>query len=78
MIECAETSGHFCCKECLERYVSEQFDGQGSTKFSCIVDSNCNQVYKLHVLDCVLPRELGKRVYERMFRDDVGKVEGSW
>ena len=78
MVECTDRSGHFCCKECLERYVSEQLDGQGNTKFSCIIDSDCSQFYKLHVLDHVLPEELGRRVNERIFRDLVGQVEGSW
>ena len=81
MHECAAHQGHVCCKDCIYRYVSEQLDGNNSTKFCCIVDDGCTATYPTTtLLDNILTPKLKKRVHDREYRVQIEKagIEGLW
>eukprot|EP00804_Cyclotella_cryptica_P015466 CCRYP_008077-RA/>CCRYP_008077-RA protein AED:0.23 eAED:0.32 QI:95/1/0.5/1/0.66/0.5/4/0/596 len=69
--ECNKGSSHYVCRQCIYHYVSEQLDGNGSTKFNCIVDPNCNCKYSMALLDQALSPKLSTRVNDRVFREEL-------
>jgi hypothetical protein len=75
-------SGHLVCTNCIQRYVSEQFDGNGSTDFECIGSAECSCKYSQAFLGGVLTPKLRKRVDEAVFRQEVSKAiekdKGLW
>ena len=73
LMECKSGSGHLVCKQCINNYVSEQLDGNGSVAFRCIVDSDCEHKYSNEILDQdgVLSPKLKERVNDRVFREMV-------
>lgn len=72
--ECTNGSGHYACRQCIYQYVSEQLDGNGSTKFNCIVDLNCKCKYSMALLDQALSPKLSTRVNDRIFREELEKA----
>ena len=55
--------------------MSEQLDGNNSTRFECIVSDTCKCVYTTTLLDKVLTPRLKGRVNESVFREQV-KLSG--
>ena len=60
--DCEADEGHSVCKHCICRFVSEQLHGNGSLKFKCIGDVNCNREYLPALLEKVLPEDLNRQV----------------
>ena len=68
--------GHNVCNDCIKRYVCEQLDGNNSTNFRCIVDSECGHQYD-HIdvlLEVISPTTI-RRIEEKQFRDNVENTE---
>ncbi len=76
--QCAAGENHYVCRDCIQRYVSEQLDGNGSTEFKCIVSAECTCKYSLAFLDQVLSPTLKKRANEMVTRDEINKAGGAW
>ncbi|KAL7457426.1 hypothetical protein ACHAWC_008977 [Mediolabrus comicus] len=64
-------NGHGVCGNCIQRYVSEQIDGNGSTDLKCIASGDCGCVYTQSFLAQVLSPGLERRTNELIFRKDV-------
>ncbi|KAL7520607.1 hypothetical protein ACHAWX_005326 [Stephanocyclus meneghinianus] len=75
--DCGAGEGHFVCKHCICRFVSEQLHGNGSLKFKCIGDANCTREYLPALLEKVLPEDLNRQVIDRTFHE-VAKLPGMW
>ena len=73
MRECAEGNGHLVCKQCIYHFVGEQLDGNGSTKFKCIAEPDCEHTYSMVLLDQALTPKLSTRVNDRIFREELEK-----
>jgi len=80
--QCSAGAGHLVCTSCIERYVSEQLDGNGSTNFQFIASDECTCQYSQAFLDGVLSPKLRKRVDEVVFQQQVSeahqKAGGYW
>lgn len=74
MRECKIGSGHYVCKQCIQHYVSEQLDGNGSTLFKCIIEDDCKHEYSTALLDQALTPKLNRRVNESVFREEMRKA----
>ena len=74
--QCSSRAGHLVCTECIQRFVSEQLDGNGSTNFQCIGSDECPCKYSQVFLDGVLTPKLRKRVNEKVFQEEVSKALG--
>eukprot|EP00562_Extubocellulus_spinifer_P032579 CAMPEP_0178730534 /NCGR_PEP_ID=MMETSP0699-20121125/29573_1 /TAXON_ID=265572 /ORGANISM="Extubocellulus spinifer, Strain CCMP396" /LENGTH=676 /DNA_ID=CAMNT_0020382571 /DNA_START=306 /DNA_END=2332 /DNA_ORIENTATION=- len=77
MDECSAKKGHRCCKGCVERYVTEQLDGNNNTNFCCIIDSDCKGIYTVSQLDKLLPSKLVRRINDSSFRSGVEEAARS-
>lgn len=71
MDECSALVGHRCCKGCVRRYATEQLDGNNSTNFCCIVDSDCDGVYRISQLDTLLTPKINRRINDRYIRAQI-------
>lgn len=69
-------NGHEVCSDCIQRYVSEQCDGNGSTVFKCIASSDCDCRYSLVFLEKVLSPTLNKRAAELVAMEEIRKASG--
>ena len=69
--QCSTNQSHRCCGECVRRYVTEQLDGNNSTNFCCIVDSDCNGVYTMRQLDTLLSPKINRRLNDRYIRAQI-------
>ena len=69
-------NGHEVCSDCIQRYVSEQCDGNGSTVFKCIASSDCDCRYSLVLLEKVLSPTLNKRCNEMVALEEIRKASG--
>lgn len=76
MLECSAGSGHLVCHGCINQYVREQVDGNGSCHFRCIVDPDCANAYTDQLLDQdgVLSPRLKDRKNDRMFREMLAQL----
>ena len=74
--QCSAGEGHYVCRECIQRYVSEQLDGNGSTVFKCIASADCKCEYSLVFLDRVLSPLLKKRANEMVALEEIKKASG--
>jgi hypothetical protein len=74
MRECVEGIGHLVCKQCIYHFVGEQLDGNGSTKFKCIAEPDCEHTYSMVLLDQALTPKLSTRVNDRVFREELEKT----
>ena len=74
--QCSAGENHYVCRECIQRYVSEQLDGNGSTIFKCIVSADCACHYSLAFLEEVLSPRLKKRANERVALEEIKKAGG--
>jgi len=74
--------GHFVCKVCINHYVGEQLDGNGSILFKCIADPDCQNHYSNEMLDQegVLDENLNARRNDLVFRENLKSsgLEGVW
>ncbi len=64
-------NNHGVCCGCIQRYVSEQIDGNGSTDLKCIASGDCGCVYTQAFLTQVLSPGLERRTNELIFRRDI-------
>ena len=82
MRECTAGHGHLVCIHCINNYVSEQLDGNGSITFKCIVDVDCECEYSMSLLEeeGVLSSKLKDRVNDRVFREMIKQagIENGW
>lgn len=69
-------NGHEVCSDCIQRYVSEQCDGNGSTVFKCIASADCDCRYSLVLLEKVLSPTLNKRCNEMVALEEIRKASG--
>jgi len=74
--QCSAGKDHNVCRECIQRYVSEQLDGNGSTVFKCIVSADCSCEYSLAFLNEVLSPTLNKRANEMVALEEIKKAGG--
>ncbi|KAK1733860.1 E3 ubiquitin-protein ligase, RNF216-like [Skeletonema marinoi] len=74
--QCSAGENHNVCRDCIQRYVSEQLDGNGSTVFKCIVSAECSCEYSLAFLDQVLSPTLKKRANEMVALEEIKKAGG--
>lgn len=74
---CGFGEEHAVCKTCIGRFVSEQLHGNGSCRFKCIGDVDCESEYPLCLLEKVLPEDLNRQVTERAFHD-IAQIDGMW
>ena len=72
--QCAAGENHYVCRDCIQSYVSEQLDGNGSTEFKCIVSAECSCKYSLAFLDQVLSPMLKKRANEMVALEEIKKA----
>ncbi|KAL7434785.1 hypothetical protein ACHAXM_004261, partial [Skeletonema potamos] len=72
--QCSAGEGHYVCRDCIQHYVSEQLDGNGSTVFKCIASADCTCKYSLAFLDKVLSPTLKKRANERVALEEIKKA----
>eukprot|EP00984_Skeletonema_dohrnii_P004596 scaffold1625_cov70-Skeletonema_dohrnii-CCMP3373.AAC.1 len=74
--QCSAGENHNVCRDCIQRYVSEQLDGNGSTVFKCIVSAECSCKYSLAFLDQVLTPRLKKRANGMVALEEIKKAGG--
>ena len=72
--QCSAGDGHYVCIQCINRYVSEQLDGNGSTTFECIASAECSCKYSMAFLDQVLSPTLKKRTNEMVALEEIKKA----
>jgi hypothetical protein len=72
--QCSAGEGHCVCRDCIQRYVSEQLDGNGSTVFKCIATPDCSCEYPLAFLDQILSPTLKKRANEMVALEEIKKA----
>ena len=72
MVECTANVGHRVCKLCINRYVSEQLDGNHRIDFPCFIDDSCGHPYHhANVLEQALSPRLMQRTNDALFRESV-------
>ena len=74
--QCSAGENHNVSRDCIQRYVSEQLDGNGSTVFKCIVSAECLCKYSLRFLDQVLTPRLKKRANGMVALEEIKKAGG--
>ncbi len=67
-------NGHLVCSDCIQRYVSQQCDGNGITVFKCIASTDCDCHYNLAFLDGVLSPSLKRRANELIAMEEITKA----